>query len=199
MVRIKFIALGTILGMAFLVGPAVGQRNVPKKANKYQATIVQGVEACTSANTTAPGILSTPACDPVVPSDPSCVFDNKGGGKVLAKSKDDIKISVKLKKLINEGVASCEGETLCAVASVRSTSDACASGNPCTTVDQEDLPLGVACCTVQKGKCKIKTTVNASLPGALVPGNRSEFIIGRVGLKRSGSPNVAFRAGLLLE
>ncbi len=199
MVRTKFIALGTILGVAFLVGPAMGQRSVPKKANKYQATIVQGVEACTATNTTAPGILSTPACDPVVVSDPGCVFDNKGAGKVLAKSKDDIKISAKLSKLVNEGVNSCEGETLCAVASVRTTSDACGSGNPCTTVDQEDLPLGVACCTVQKGKCKIKTTVNTALPGALVPGNRTEFILGQVGLLRSGAPGVAFRAGLLLE
>ncbi len=199
MARTTLLAAVAILGMALIAGPAMGQRNPPKKANKYQATIVQGVEACTASNTTAPGLLSTPACDPVVPSDPGCLFDNKGQGKVLAKAKDDIKLQAKLSKLINEGVQSCEGETICALASVRTTSDACASGNPCTTVDQADLPLGVACCTVQKGKCKIKTTVNTSLPGALVAGNRSEFIIGRVGLQRTGAPGVSFRAGLLLE
>jgi hypothetical protein len=192
--------VGTAIGIALIAGPAVGQlRNVPKKANKYQATIVQGVEACTVANTIAPGALMTPACDPVVPSDPNCLFDAKGGGKVLAKAKDDIKIVAKLKKLVNEGANSCEGETLCAVASIRTTADACGTGNPCTTIDQDDLPLGLACCQVQKGKCKIKTTVNTALPGALVPGNRTEFTIGQVGLKRTGSSGVAFRAGLFLE
>ncbi len=63
--RILFIG-GACLGMALMVGPALGARNVPKKANKYIATIVQGVEACTSANDTAPGALGTPACNPVV-------------------------------------------------------------------------------------------------------------------------------------
>jgi len=194
------LAATVALGFAFAAAPAIGQlRNVPKKANKYQATIVQGVEACTAANTTAPGLLGTPACDPVVPSDPNCVFDAKGGGKVLAKSKDDIKIQAKLKKLVNEGANSCEGETICAVASVRTTSNGCLSGNPCTTIDQNDLPLGVACCTVQKGKCKIKTTVNTALPGALVQGNQTEIIVGQVGLIRTGGPGVAFRAGLLFE
>jgi len=86
---------------------------------------------------------------------------------------------------------------------VRTTSDACASGNPCTTEDQEDLPLGVACCTVQKGKCKIKTTINTALPGAIVAGNRTEITVGQVGLLRTtGSPSPigpAFRAGLLFE
>ena len=201
MLRKISLVAASLFAVAAVAGPALGQRDVPKKANKYQATIVQGVEACTAANTILPGIAGTPACDPVVPSDPGCVFEAKGGGKLLAKSKDDVKIQAKLKKLVSEGVQSCEGQTLCAVASIRTTSDACDSGNPCTGEDQEDFPLGVACCLVQKGKCKIKTTINTALPGALVAGNRTEIIVGKVGLIRTtGSPaGPAFRAGLLFE
>ena len=111
-----------------------------------------------------------------------------------AKAKDDIAVAVKLGGLDD----ACNGETLCAVASVRTSQNNCASSGDCSTVTQTDLPLGVACCTVDKGKCKLKTTVNQSLPGALVTGNAAEFIIGEVGMLRSGAAGPGFRAGLLL-
>ena len=204
--------------MALMVSPALGQRAVPKKANKYQATLVQGVAACTASNTNAPGILNSLACSPVAPSDPACVFeDNNGGGLVKAKAKDDIAVQAKLKKLD----AACEGESLCAVASVTSSYDECDNLDTCTTT-AIDLALGATCCTVEKGKCKVKTTINGALPGALVPGERTEFIIGEVGMLRTGATGgqvinidgaqangggpiqgstrkaAAFRAGLLL-
>jgi hypothetical protein len=183
-----------------MVSTAFGRPLPPKKANKFQATMVTGVQACTAANTTLPGALMTPGCDPVVANDTVCQFAEKNGklkgkGKVLAKAKDDIKLKAKLVNLTD----SCNGETLCAVATVTTTSDNCASGGSCTGVTSIDLPLGIACCLVEKNKCKIKTTVNTALPGALVPGNYTEFIIGEVGLKRTGASAPAFKGGLLLE
>ena len=203
MLRRILIIGGACLGIGLMVSPALGVRSIPKKANKYQATIIQGVEACTTANAFAQGALSTPGCNPVVPSDPACVFLNgEGGGKALAKAKDDISIKVKLKK-IDPG---CEGQTLCAIATVRTATENCddtdgAGGTivgDCTTETQTDLPLGLACAAVLDGKLQIKTTVNQSLAGALVTGNSTEFTLGEVGLLRSGAAGAAFRAGLLL-
>ncbi len=204
MLRRNLFIGGACLGVALMVSPALGQRSPASKANKFQATLVQGVEVCTAANTTAPGVLATPACDPVVPSDATCVFGPKGKGQVAAKEKKgDITVQAKL-----GGVdAGCEGETLCAVASITSSQDNCASSGDCTSLrpNTTDLPLGIACCSIEKGKCKIKTSVNVSLAGALVTGNRAEFGIGEVGLLRAGAPApsnarkaAAFRTGLLL-
>lgn len=196
MLRRTLFVAGAFLGVAIMVSPAMGARNPPKKANKYQASLVQAVEACSAAlaNTNASGVLATPACDPVVPSDPGCVFTEKGGGKVAAKSKTDIAVQAKLGGLD----PTCESETVCAFASLRTSSNNCASTGDCTTIDQTDLALGASCCTIIKGKCKIKTSINIALPGALVTGNSTEFTLGEVSLGRTGQPGRAFKAGLLL-
>jgi hypothetical protein len=201
--RILFIG-GAFLGVALMVSPALGQRNPPKKAKKYSIEVVQGMSVCTAANTTAPGLLATAACDPPVPADPGCVFGLKGKGKVSAKSATgDIAIQAKLTGLD----LACVGESLCAVSGVRTTVNGCASTGSCSTVTQVDLPLGGACCTVDaKGKCAIKTTVNSVLPGAITTGNVSEFTLGEVGLLRTGVPlnppntrqPTAFRGGILV-
>lgn len=195
MLRRILIVGGALLGTALIVSPVLGQRALPKKANKYQATIVQGVEVCTATNTTAPGVLATAACDPVVAADSLCQFTAKGSGKFLSKAKTDVSVQVKLSNLTD----TCNGETLCGVASIRTSSDGCASGGSCSTVPQADLPLGIACCTVDKNKCKVKTTIGVSLPGALPAGNNTEIIIGEVGMVRTSgvTEGVAFRAGLL--
>lgn len=183
MLRRILIVGGACLGMALMVSPALGQRNVPKKAGKYQATLVQGVAVCTASNTTAPGILASPACSPVVPSDAGCVFeDNVGGGQVKSKAKDDVAVQAKLKGID----AACEGESLCAVASITSSYDSCANTQTCRTTSV-DLALGASCCTVTDGKCQVKTSINVALPGALVPGQRTEFQLGEVGMLRTGA------------
>ncbi len=203
MLRRILIVGGACLGAALMVSPALGQRSIPKKANKYQATLVQGVVSCTAANTTAPGVLATPACDPVVPNDDTCVYlidgdKFKGGGQAKSKAKDDVAVQVKLKGLD----PACEGLTLCAVADVEASYDTCASSGTCTGERNEQLPLGVACCVVEKGKCQVKTTINAALPGALVNGVNTEFMVGRVGMLRTtGGGTIsgpAFISGLLL-
>lgn len=190
--RILFIG-GACLGVALMVSPAFG-RNPAAKAGKYQATLVQGVQACTVTNTTAPGVLNTAACDPVVPSDSVCVFGPKGKGSVAAKAKTDVAVQAKLGGL----EASCDGETICAVAGVRTTVDSCASSGSCSTITQPDLPLGIACATVAKGKWKFKGTISQTLAGALTNGNRTEITIGEVGLVRAGG-GVAFRAGVRVD
>jgi len=192
--RILFIG-GACLGVALMVSPAFGVRNTPAKAGKYSIEVIQGVEVCSAANTTAPGLLATQACDPVVPSDPGCVFGVKGKGKISAKIDKTGDIAVQAK--ISGIEPTCEGETLCAVASVRTSQNNCASTGDCSTINQVNLPLGVACGPVTKGKLGVKTTVNTALPGALVAGNAAEFTIGEVGLSRTGG-GIAFRGGLLL-
>ena len=195
MLRRILVIGGACLGMALIVSPALGVRNLPKKANKYQATVVQGVEVCTTANTKGPGILNTDACDPVVPSDPLCVFTEKGSGKVQAKAKDDVTVQGKLSGLAE----TCNGSTLCAVASIRTASNNCASTGDCSTIPQADLPLGTACCLIEKGKCKVKIDIGVALPGALPSGNNAEITIGEVGFQRTSYVgNKAFSAGLLL-
>lgn len=193
MLRRILLVGGACLGMALMVSPALGARNIPKKANKFQVTVVQGVEACTAPNTTAPGVLATPACDPVVPADSVCLFTEKGSGKIAAKAKDDIAVQAKLGGVTD----TCNGETLCAVADLRGSYDTCASTGDCTSQDSSDLLLGASCCTVDKGKCKIKAAISVTFPGALVIGQNSEFIVGKTGLLRAGG-GVAFRGGLLL-
>lgn len=191
--RILFIG-GACLGVALMVSPALGARNPASKAGKYQATLVQGVEVCTVNNTKAPGLLMTAACDPVVPADTVCVFGPKGKGAVAAKAKTDVAVQAKLGGLD----PACNGESLCAVASVRTTVDNCQSTNSCSTITQADLPLGIACATADKGKWKFKGTIGQTLPGALTNGNRTEITIGEIGLRRTGG-GVAFRAGLRVD
>jgi len=193
------LATASIAAFALIAMPAFGQRDTPKKANKFQATLVQGVEACTAATTTTGGTINLPACD-VVPSDNLCRFTTKNGklqgkGTVKANSKKgDIFVNVSVSGINDE----CNGETLCAIASFRATQNNCTSTNPCTTVDQTDFPLGLACCVVDKGKCKIKTSINATLPGAINAANNPEYTLEGVGLARTGG-GVPFRGGVMVE
>ncbi len=183
-----------------MFSPAEAIRNTPKKANKTQHTLVQGVDRCTAPNTEAGGFVTIPACDPVVPSDPGCVFGVKGSGKILLKSKSgDVSINAKLSNL----ESTCDGEALCLSLSFRNSYGMCPSGGDCSTVPVEDLTLAGACCTLSKGKCKIKTTFNTDLSNAVLPGIASEIIIGEIGLSRPAGPGlfgtVPFRGGLLVH
>lgn len=187
---------GSILVLVLTASLASAVRNPPKKAGKFQASIIQGVETCASGteNTaTAGGLLVLPACQPAVPSDPGCVFSEKGSGKLSAKGKDDIAIQMKL----NGIDSACNGQALCARTSFRATTDACAAGADCTTLDQIDFPL-FACCVVSKGKCQVKTTVNTSIPGAIVSGNNLEIEILGCDVLRGTEPESAFRCGVMV-
>ncbi len=194
--RIAF-GCAAVLTCIVASSPALGQRSPASKANVYQSSFIEGVEACTATNTTLPGPQSLSGCDPVVPADDVCKFTAKGFGKVKLKTKDDMKILVKLKGL----EPACDGETLCLTADMVWTQDGCSSGGSCTSESREDLPLGASCCIATFGQCKIKTTLTtALLPEAVVPGNRTEYTLGEVSINRVGdfTPAPAFRAGVLV-
>ncbi len=175
---------------------SLAERNPAKKANKHQASLVQAVEACTVANTVEPSLLGSAACDPVVPSDPSCVFGVKGSGRIKAKSKTDVALQVKVKGIDS----SCEGETLCLMADFTMSSDNCASSGDCTSADQDDFDTENVCCTVVNGKCQAKTTLNTAIH-VLNPGNRTEIALGEMALYRAAlsASQPAFRTGLLVR
>ncbi len=193
-----FLCAATAVALfGFLAAPALGQvQTPPKKANKLILSVVEGVEACTAATTTSGGIINLPACD-TTPSDSTCHFTTKNGKlkglglvKAIAK-KGDIFLNVKVNGINDE----CNGESLCAVASFRATQDNCTSTDACTAEDQTDFPLGLSCCTVEKGKCKIKTSVNSALAGAINANNLPSYTINGVGLARTGG-GIPFRGGL---
>ncbi len=192
------IAVACLL-IAAVFSPAQAFRNTPKKANKTQHTFVQGVDRCTAPNTSSPDQFSISACDPVVPSDPGCVFGDKGSGKILLKSQfGDISINARLSNV----ESSCDGETLCLTLSYRTSRYYCLNGGEdCSTVPVEDGTPTAACCTMSRGQCKIKTTFNTGFPTSVALGVESEIIIGEIGLSRLGGPfgGVAFRGGILVD
>lgn len=178
--------------------PVVAVRNPASSARKVSIELVQGTNVCTSPNTTAPGSLATPACDPVQPSDPVCTFGPRGRGRVTirANSSPDLMLNMKLSGLS----PACTDATLCLTVSFRASHDYCGSSGDCSAREQLDFPLFFSCCTVNaSGRCADNTTVNTEFPGLISAGNRTELIIGEVGIRRSGATATAFRGGLLVR
>lgn len=194
-------AVAAIFTVAIFAAQALAQeQNPPKKANRLIVNLVEGVAACTAATTTTGGVIDLAACD-TEPADTVCQFrTNPRNGKLMGLGmvkaiarKGDLSLNIR----VNHVTDSCNGESLCAVATFRATQDNCTSGNACTTEDQEDFPLGLSCCTVEKNKCRIKTTVNQALAGAINPANTPSYTINGVGLARVGG-GVALRGGLMV-
>jgi hypothetical protein len=214
------LVLGIAAGVAVFgltAGSAKAQFNYPKKANKFQATMVTSYAACTANNDTTTGALALPACHPAVRNDPVCGFDVTDPAKPLGQGqlqatvagsgdKLDIKLQVKLQGL-NAG---CIGQTLCISPFLRASSTGCASGDPngCTTLEALTNPfaLGGAGCGVvdDKGKLQIKTTVDTVLNVDLItPGTHLSLDLSRTGVRRTTGPSLppagtlTFSAGLL--
>ncbi len=187
--RIHLVGAG-VLAVGLAATMAFGADGEPKKANKYQATMVHDVAVCTANSEMTGGGLALPACPES--SSTTCQFGDKGSGKVAAKAKDDLALSVKL-----GGLENCpDGTVLQAYASFRSSTDDCTVSARCTTVSLTNFPIPGATCTVAKGKCKLKTTLNTLVPGAISTGNNTSIILGEVGLM-AGTTAVA-KAGLLV-
>ena len=192
-----------VLGVTLLAVPGSAIRSDPGKAKKFQGSLVSAYVECTAPNTTTVGV-GLAACQPADLVDDVCSIQADGGGKLQAKADTkvgDLKVKAKLK-----GIANCEGETLCVVASVRVTTNNCTAGPDCTVVDLNDFPLVggpiPACCTVDKGKCNIKTTLNSALPvPALALGQNTSFEVDGCGLTRTtgtSSPARLARCGVLV-
>lgn len=169
--------------VALMASVSFGADGEPKKANKYIATLVNAWQECTSPSEATGAPLSLDACPAVDPSGASCNFlADKGKGLVKAKAKDDISVQVTLTKLEN-----CEGAVLCGFATARATTNDCTVSSRCTAEDQIDFPAtATACCTVEKGKCKIKTTVNTLLSGAIPTGENTSVALQEVRVAYDG-------------
>lgn len=200
----------------FVSGAATGalaQMQVAKKANKFQANLVQAFAACAAPNDTTTGVLALPACAPAVPVDTVCGFDvsdpakpaGQGSVQAVVAGKGataDIKLQAKLQGL-NAG---CIGETLCIVPFVRASSLGCTSANPggCTTLEALTNPFalsGPGCGVVDdKGKLQIKTTLEAVIPGLVPGGTHFTIDLARTGVRRTTGASLpsslTFSAGL---
>ncbi len=194
MLKRTMIVGGTMLALGFVVSVAMGADDEPKKANKYQATAVNGYDECLVPNQTTAGALPLPAC-PAADSHTVCQFSDKGSGKFAAKAKDDVALKIKVGGLI-DGSGTCDGSSLQMTATIQVTTNSCTVSSRCSTVTLNDFAIPGATCTVTKGKCQINTTVNTAAPGTLVPTENTAISIGAVKLL-AGTAAVA-TAGVLV-
>ena len=187
--RIHLVGAG-VLAVGLAATMAFGADGEPKKANKYQATMVHDSAVCTTPTESTLGGLPLPACPES--SSATCQFGDKGSGKVAAKAKDDVALSLKI-----GGLENCaDGTILQAYASFRTDTNNCSVSSRCTTFALQNFPIPGATCTVANGKCKLKTTLNTLVPGAITPGKNTSIILGEVGVM-AGTTAVA-KAGLLV-
>jgi hypothetical protein len=169
--------------------------------NPYSCCTGAGTGTCNAGNNTTSNLF--PACTPAIESDPKCFFLSNGKGKYLAKANangvdklpgtsDDGDIDLQV-SVVNLD-PSCNGQVLTLAASVRATTDDC-GGASCTVINLNDFALGA--CSVQSGKCKMKTTVNTTLPGTILPGKRTGICV--VGVNLLNGSARTFWGGILAK
>ena len=191
-----FTTLGKLLLCGLVVlgigGTALATHSEPKVAKSLKTSLVKSYVPCTSPDTVTSTNL--PACETVVANDPTCDFGPKGSGTaaatVLTASVHDVQLKVSLKGL----ASNCEGQTLSGVVSVRVTVDDCTAGDSCTLPDFTDFVVGT--CTVAKGACQIKGTVDAKTPGLLLTGRTTGIEILDCAVKNGAART--FSCGLLV-
>ncbi|MEO8604125.1 MAG: hypothetical protein ABI629_16235 [bacterium] len=177
-----------VVGVCLTATMALGADGEPKKANGFKSTLVNAYPACTVPTEFTAGVLPIPACPAVDPS--PCTFGAKGSGKVSAKTKTDVAVQAQL-----GGLENCpDGTTLIVSANFSAATNNCTVSTRCTTVALTNFTLGT--CTVAKGKCKVKTTVNTQIPNAIVPGKNTAITINGVGVGTGTSAVAA--AGVLV-
>lgn len=182
-----FVIAALAIGLA---GTAFAADGEPAKAGKYQANLINASDDCTTPSETTNGSLPLPACPAVDPG--QCTFGAKGQGKVAAKAKTDVGLQLQIK-----GLENCpDGTVLQANASFKSTTNNCSVSSRCTTISIPSFPIPGATCTVAKGGCKIKTSLNTLIPGSVTPGQNTAIELGAVGIT-AGTVNVAV-AGILV-
>ena len=175
--------------------------NAPKRAGKMVMALVQGQATCLAPNDSAGAVTAYPACHPAVPADSLCGFTSSGIGKMsLLAGRSDVRVKVRVVGL----APTCNGQTLCAIATLRLTTDDCTSGDAagCTSLDTFDAPLA-GCCTVTAGMCRIATSLNDAVAGSVTGGNAATYEIRGCGLSRiTAGPEPplgpALRCGLLV-
>lgn len=158
-----------------IVATATASHNAPRAARALKSSLVKSYARCDPNATDTVTSTGLPACEPVVPTDPTCDFGPKGTGtataSVLTGPSHDIQLKVSLVGLDSN----CAGKTLTGVVTVRVTVDDCA-GDACTLPDFVDFPVG-SCTVGPTGGCKFKGTVNTVSPGLLLTGHKTEVEI----------------------
>ncbi len=200
-IRARIPTLGTlplaITAGLLVAGAALADHNQPREAKSFSVSFVRAYEPCEAPNDTATA-LGIPACTPAVPLDPVCGIDpQKGRGfanaRVIPGADTRVRVFVK-------GLTDCDGETLTVVAGSRETTDDCASGDSCTTVD---IDFALGSCVVENGRCRINTTVNEFLGfPVFAPGARTGIEVRSCGLVRTtgpGAPAQTLSCGLLVQ
>jgi len=177
--RTILLALATLLASV----PA-GAHSFPAKAKTIVSSLVQAYPPCTTADTQTNG--GTPACLDTTEVDPACLFGGKGAGTLQATIS---KTNVVVKGALTGLDPLCNGKTLTAAFTVRTTTDDCPMEH-CTLVDQE---LTAGSCTVAGGKCKLRGTIASGFPA----GAGSEMTILTCGVK-DGSAR-AFTCGIMVK
>jgi hypothetical protein len=186
-------AIGVLAVGFFLLTPdARATHNEPGKGKSAKASLVTAYEPCTNPNTTTSGLTPWQACSPPVRSDSVCGFETSpissaATGRVKAKSQfSDVTFAISAKGLL----LSCEGLTLCAVFSVRVSTDRCVQ-SPCTLVDLINVTGTevTSCCTVTHGVCQVKSSINREILDALRLGERAGIQILGCGLRRVDGPD----------
>ena len=153
--------------LALLVASAAGAYEQPGTGNKAEFALVNGYKPCAVADVNTNLLINgAGACAPPVASGP-CAFGSNGSGKLTfkkigssAQGTEDVQMTAAAKGL--DG--SCEGLLLWIQLSIRVSTNNCVAGS-CTEVDLDDLQFANTPCVVREGKCKIKTTMNTTLPG----------------------------------
>ncbi|TMK75676.1 MAG: hypothetical protein E6G45_13330 [Actinobacteria bacterium] len=161
-----------------IAGAALADHTEPATAKKVSASLVSAYRECSDPNT-ATQSNGDSACTPPSPAAFfGCTFSPSGSGKftaVLTGSPTDGNQDIKFAAVAKRLNANCEGDSLCIWLSLRATNDDCPEGS-CTIVDIERFAFDLGtCCTVTKGACKIKTTLNTAFPG-LLPSNKNTGI-----------------------
>jgi hypothetical protein len=176
-----------VVGVCLTATMALGTDGEPAKAGGFKSDLVNAYPACTVLTELTLGI-ALPACPAVDPA--LCTFGVKGKGKVSAKAKDDVKLQASL-----SGLENCvDGTTLFLTAEIAAATNNCSVSSRCNTITIPGFPLGS--CTVASGKCKLKTTVNTLIPGAVTPGENTAITVTGVGVGTGTSAVAA--AGVLV-
>jgi hypothetical protein len=189
MQRIVNIVVVGAMAIGLMASAAHAQFNEPGIAKTVKASVVTGYEACTTPNTTTSD--STPACT-AVRSDPVCGFVGGGHGLMYIRTKSATGWAVKI-VLLGLGDP-CKDETIHFFATLRTTTNDCGAGSPCT-VDTPNVELG-SCVVSHTGKCGISTPVFATPPIITKSGGTELTDLKGV---RTGAPGgkAAFRIGIV--
>jgi hypothetical protein len=177
-----------VAGVCLTATTVLAADGEPMKAGGYKSDMVRPYADCTMPSEVTLGALPFPSCPATTPN-PICQFGAKGKATVQAKAKTDVALQAQL-----SGLENCDGATLKIAADISAATNNCSVSSRCHTIKVSGFQIGS--CVVAKGKCKIKTTVNTEIAGAITTGKNTSIEIDRVGIT-TGTVNVAV-SGVLI-